>query len=206
MQKTISLQITSSFSKVVATQLPLCTVSDMHASSQILQFVHLQYMYVACASKLQKLHNMKTCHSEGNHCFMSHQQALHKVVLALLCRHIFTSAFHQKPSRAVATRSSASITPLQLQSRALYTAAGQGMLLQYILGAAAFAMTNSIPCRSMYQAACMARVRQTSNLLYSLVYNHAFFVCGCSARSDQYDKAKEQLLSRVVESFRVRSL
>ncbi|DBB13650.1 TPA: hypothetical protein ACH3X3_000672 [Trebouxia sp. C0006] len=32
------------------------------------------------------------------------------------------------------------------------------------------------------------------------------YCCGASARSDQYDKAKEQLLSHVVESFRVRSL
>lgn len=28
----------------------------------------------------------------------------------------------------------------------------------------------------------------------------------CSARSDQYDKAKEHLLSHVVESFRIRSM
>ncbi|KAL0018424.1 hypothetical protein WJX77_002671 [Trebouxia sp. C0004] len=32
------------------------------------------------------------------------------------------------------------------------------------------------------------------------------YCCGASARSDQYDKAKKQLLSHVVESFRVRSL
>lgn len=32
------------------------------------------------------------------------------------------------------------------------------------------------------------------------------YCCAASARSDQYDKAKEHLLSRVVESFRIRSM
>ena len=42
--------------------------------------------------------------------------------------------------------------------------------------------------------------------LNSLLYCDTLSTLGCSARSDQYDKAKEKLLSHVVESFRVRGL